>query len=100
MTRKFIVDEIEVSSNIAEELSSEEVTKYVNYVKEKNPGKKILSICLNFDEERENVDLSYQVKSVGFERIRRITGYLTGSLDRWNDAKKEEEHDRTKHFFR
>ena len=33
----------------------------------------------------------------GFERIRRITGYLVGTLDRWNDAKTAEEKDRTKH---
>lgn len=34
---------------------------------------------------------------VGFERIRRITGYLVGTLDRFNDAKRAEEHDRVKH---
>lgn len=32
-----------------------------------------------------------------FERIRRITGYLVGTIDRFNDAKKAEEHDRVKH---
>lgn len=36
-------------------------------------------------------------KGVYFERIRRITGYLVGTLDTWNDAKKEEEKDRVKH---
>ena len=36
-------------------------------------------------------------KGVKFERIRRITGYLVGTVDRWNDAKKEELHDRVKH---
>ncbi|QIK69336.1 anaerobic ribonucleoside triphosphate reductase [Erysipelothrix sp. HDW6C] len=33
----------------------------------------------------------------GFERIRRITGYLVGTLDRFNDAKRSEENDRVKH---
>ncbi len=33
----------------------------------------------------------------GFERIRRITGYLVGTLDRFNDGKRAEEHDRVKH---
>ena len=37
-------------------------------------------------------------KDVGFERIRRITGYLVGSMDKWNNAKKAEEHDRVKHM--
>lgn len=32
-----------------------------------------------------------------FERIRRITGYLVGTTDRWNDAKRSEEKDRVKH---
>lgn len=36
-------------------------------------------------------------KGVKFSRIRRITGYLTGDLNTWNDAKRCEEHDRVKH---
>ncbi len=36
-------------------------------------------------------------EGVGFERIRRITGYLVGTMDRWNNAKRAEEHDRVKH---
>lgn len=35
--------------------------------------------------------------SQGFERIRRITGYLVGTMDNWNDAKTAEEKDRVKH---
>lgn len=34
---------------------------------------------------------------VPFERIRRITGYLVGTMAQWNDAKKAEERDRVKH---
>lgn len=34
---------------------------------------------------------------VPFDRIRRITGYLVGTLDRFNNAKRAEEHDRVKH---
>ncbi|EGC8431302.1 hypothetical protein H9185_001181 [Listeria monocytogenes] len=36
-------------------------------------------------------------QGVGFERIRRITGYLVGTIDRWNNAKKAEERERVKH---
>ena len=36
-------------------------------------------------------------KNVKFERIRRITGYLVGTLDRFNNAKRKEERDRIKH---
>lgn len=34
---------------------------------------------------------------VAFDRIRRITGYLVGTLDRFNNGKRSEEHDRVKH---
>lgn len=36
-------------------------------------------------------------QGVHFERIRRVTGYLVGGLDRFNDAKRAEERDRVKH---
>ena len=36
-------------------------------------------------------------EGVGFERIRRITGYLVGTLDHFNNGKRAEEHDRVKH---
>ena len=36
----------------------------------------------------------------GFERIRRITGYLVGTMDHWNSAKTAEEADRVKHGVR
>lgn len=36
-------------------------------------------------------------EGVRFERIRRITGYLVGTLDRFNNAKKSEVNDRVKH---
>lgn len=36
-------------------------------------------------------------ENVGFERIRRITGYLVGTTERFNDAKRAEESDRVKH---
>lgn len=38
-------------------------------------------------------------EGVKFERIRRITGYLVGTVERFNDGKKAEEHDRVKHTF-
>ena len=37
-------------------------------------------------------------EGVKFERIRRITGYLVGTMDRFNDAKRAEERDRVKHI--
>ncbi len=36
-------------------------------------------------------------KGIPFERIRRITGYLVGTMDKWSDAKRAEEAERVKH---
>ncbi len=36
-------------------------------------------------------------QGVGFDRIRRITGYLVGTVDRFNNGKASEERDRVKH---
>ncbi|MEG2262830.1 MAG: anaerobic ribonucleoside-triphosphate reductase [Clostridia bacterium] len=44
--------------------------------------------------ERMNTNVGI---NVGFERIRRITGYLVGDMTKWNNAKRAEEHDRVKH---
>ena len=59
----------------------------VNQIEPKDENEKKLTA-----EEEELVG-----EGVGFERVRRITGYLVGTMDRWNDAKRAEEQDRVKH---
>lgn len=52
------------------------------------------------NEEKTMVKESKKVgEGVGFERIRRITGYLVGTVDRFNNAKRAEVEDRVKHGF-
>ena len=74
--------------------SQEELKNYVDYVRELVPNVDTIQIVLCEDG---CVDLKYTVHDIPFERIRRITGYLVGTIDRWNDAKKSEEQDRFKH---
>lgn len=47
--------------------------------------------------EEKNLNETMIGEGVGFERIRRITGYLVGTLDRFNNAKRAEVTDRVKH---
>lgn len=47
--------------------------------------------------EQKNESKKMVGEGVGFERIRRITGYLVGTLDRFNNAKKAEVNDRVTH---
>lgn len=79
---------------IGESISQEETQAYIDYLEEKN-GRKLASLTIETDGDY--VNLNYKLSSVPFERIRRITGYLVGTMDRWNDAKTAEEADRVKH---
>ena len=57
------------------------------------------------EDRKEGLKMDKEVKKskkmvgegVGFERIRRITGYLVGTLDRFNNAKEAEVNDRVTH---
>ena len=48
-------------------------------------------------ERSADIDLKMIGNGQAFERTRRITGYLVGTLDRFNNAKRAEERDRVKH---
>lgn len=80
-------------------INAEEKKAYEEKVKELNGGTldNIISITVK-SLPNDEVDLEYEIKTSNVERIRRITGYITGSLDRWNDAKQAEEKDRVKHI--
>ena len=49
------------------------------------------------DAEMKQENVKTVGTGVGFERIRRITGYLVGTVDRFNNGKRAEEHDLVKH---
>ena len=75
-------------------LPQEEIDAYIAHAREKY-GREPLGMDIRVDGEY--VDIDYDFGSVPFHRIRRITGYLVGTLDRFNDGKRAEEHDRVKH---
>ena len=82
------------------EISEKEKQAYIDYICEKRKcsPEDIIELHINIpDDESREVELDYHIHEQAIERIRRITGYLVGSMDRWNDAKKAEEHDRVKH---
>lgn len=74
---------------------SEEIEAYKKYITEKYPDEIIDEIILEF--EGEDVKIETHKHSAPFVRLRRITGYLTNSLERWNNGKRAEERDRVKH---
>ena len=76
------------------QLPQEELNNYLLRARERY-GREPQRITVKVDGDF--VDLDYEFTPQPFERIRRITGYLVGTLDRFNDGKRAEEHDRVKH---
>ena len=72
----------------------EELEEIVAECKEKIAGLTEIRITATDD----GYDIEYKAEGVKFERIRRITGYLTGDLTTWNNAKRAEESERVKHI--
>ncbi|WP_037296620.1 anaerobic ribonucleoside-triphosphate reductase [Ruminococcus flavefaciens] len=77
------------------DMSQAEIDEYVRRIRKKHPDRIINELTLTINGKY--VDIQYNYDTVPFERIRRITGYLVGTLDRFNDAKKAEESQRIKH---
>ena len=76
------------------QLEQQEINVYIQRARDKF-GREPFGIDIRVDGDF--VELSYDFGDQPFQRIRRITGYLVGTLDRFNNAKRAEEHDRVKH---
>lgn len=73
-----------------------EIQAYLDHTYQKAKGRKLLSLDIVVDRESDEVELSSRWSPVPFERIRRITGYLT-KLGKMNNAKRKETQDRVTH---
>lgn len=81
---------------IGGQVSQEEIDAYIAYGREKYADREITEMTVTIDGDYADLQYSF-AKDVPFDRIRRITGYLVGTLDRFNNGKRAEEHDRVKH---
>ena len=89
------IEGVEVNVIGLDEFTEQDAQKYVDYVKDRvtEPLKSIeVKLC-----DDGKVDVDYTLQGEKFERIRRITGYLTGDVTSWNDSKRSEESERVKH---
>lgn len=78
-------------------MEQEEINEYIRYLNNKFPKEKLKQLTLTI--VGDEVEMNYLFEPINFERIRRITGYLVGTLDRFNDAKASEENQRIKHHI-
>lgn len=90
MNKKIANVNVEMPDNV----SDDEAKAYIFYL-EKKHRRRLES--LNIVIDGDDAELRFKLEQKPFERIRRITGYLVGTMDTWNDAKRAEEKDRVKH---
>ena len=90
-----IVNDINVTVNGLSDITPHEVENYIAYIEGQTNEKLDRLSITGADDGR--VTLGYEMRQPKFESIRRITGYLVGTTDRWNNAKQAEEHERVKH---
>lgn len=90
-----IFSNVKIDANFA--INEDEAQKYiaevVNHAECRQDDIKSIKLTL----EGEDVTIEYTLRKEKFERIRRITGYLVGTVDRWNNGKRAELKDRLKH---
>lgn len=94
MTNQYLIGGVIVTFEDSEPHCRDEAIAYLEHAK-KQHGNRIKSLIIR--RGKEFTDLNYVLTNPPFERIRRITGYLVGTVDRWNDAKTAELKDRVKH---
>lgn len=90
-----LVNGTDVTINGLDGVTEKEIISYLNYIQNATDDE-IATLTIT-SAPNGNVALDYTLRPQKFERIRRITGYLVGTIDRWNNAKRSEEQDRVKH---
>ena len=91
-----VVNGTDVTVNGIDNISEQEILAYMDLIHQDNQRDEIESLEISA-ESGDNVALDYTLRPPQFQRIRRITGYLVGTLERFNNAKRAEVEERVKH---
>ena len=98
--KKFEFGKVKVYSNLCD-VDKDEAKRYLDFVdKNADFNHEEFAVAEVYVEDCQDgtVNVDYVLKANRkFERIRRVTGYLSGDLNTWNDAKRAEESERVKH---
>lgn len=86
---------VEIINHHPETLTAEYIRQEIEDVEQKT-GRNVIKVEIS--DRGDGTSLQrFWFSKVPFDRIRRITGYLVGDLNRFNDAKRSEVEDRVKH---
>lgn len=89
---------MEVLVHNEEKIPGEIVEKAIAMM-EREEGRKVVELTIRRTENPDEYGITPIFEKMPFQRIRRITGYLVGDLNRFNNAKRQEVVDRVKHNF-
>ena len=87
---------ISYSNDATSPLTPFEVLAYIDRARSNKPSETLH--CLHLTVINDEIECKAHYQNRPFERIRRITGYLVGTLDRFNNAKRAEVTARVKHM--
>ena len=76
-------------------MEDKEIQAYIKYLENKIPDETLKSLSIIIDGNDVNLDYIFQTQN--FEKIRKITDYLVGTLNHFNNAKAAEESDCVKY---
>ena len=82
-----------------EELPDGIIEAAIEMMQEEEHGRRVVEITVVSagTEDKDEYRITPVFEKVPFQRLRRITGYLVGTTDRWNNAKLAELNDRVNH---
>lgn len=75
----------------------DEIVQAAISMMEEEEGRNVVELSIRRTDNPDEYGITPVFEKVPFQRIRRITGYLVGTLARFNDAKRAEVEDRVKH---
>lgn len=87
---------MEVLVHNEEKIPGEIVEKAIAMM-EREEGRKVVELTIRRTENPDEYGITPIFEKMPFQRVRRITGYLVGDLNRFNNAKRQEVVDRVKH---
>jgi 2-keto-4-pentenoate hydratase len=73
------------------------IAEAIQMMQDENPKQPLMEITVKTTDKPDEYCISPVYAKVPFQRIRRITGYLVGTTERWNNAKMAELQDRVTH---
>ena len=90
-----VTETVEIDTSI----SDKELLCYMRCIEAEQVKNKdaLKDLIIKIDPKTDEAIIDYSMQPPQFQRIRRITGYLVGTVERFNNAKRQEEHDRLKH---